>query len=109
AEIRRLKSRIDTERLPRGADSSTHLKLGRGGLVGNEWTVQFLQLAHGRDIPQLRTPRTLDGLRAARDAGLLNAQDADALAEAWQLASHGRTAGMLVRARAAHQPPSDRK
>jgi len=106
AEIRRLKSRIDTERLPRGADASTHLKLGRGGLADIEWTVQLLQLAHGRDIPQLRTPRTLDALRAARDAGLLNPQDADALAEAWQLASHARNAVMLVRDRADDQLPS---
>ena len=31
-EIRRIKARVDTERLPRGADPTTHTKLGRGGL-----------------------------------------------------------------------------
>jgi glutamate-ammonia-ligase adenylyltransferase len=106
AEIRRLKSRIDTERLPRGADASTHLKLGRGGLADIEWTVQLLQLAHGKAISELRTPRTLDALRAARDAGLLHLEDADALAEAWQLASHARNAVMLVRDRSDDQLPS---
>ena len=47
AEIRRLKARMDAERLPRGADPATHTKLGRGGLVDVEWTVQLLQLQHG--------------------------------------------------------------
>jgi glutamate-ammonia-ligase adenylyltransferase len=106
AEIRRLKSRIDTERLPRGADASTHLKLGRGGLADIEWTVQLLQLAHGHDVAELRTPRTLDALRAASEAGLLDSDDADALDEAWQLASHARNAVMLVRDRADDQLPS---
>ena len=46
-EIRRLKARVDAERLPRGADPATHTKLGRGGLVDVEWTVQLLQLRHG--------------------------------------------------------------
>jgi [glutamine synthetase] adenylyltransferase / [glutamine synthetase]-adenylyl-L-tyrosine phosphorylase len=106
AEIRRLKSRIDTERLPRGADPSTHLKLGRGGLADIEWTVQLLQLAHGAAVPALRTPRTLDALRSAADAGLLGKDDADALAAAWQLASHARNAVMLVRDKADDQLPT---
>jgi glutamate-ammonia-ligase adenylyltransferase len=68
--------------------------------------VQLLQLAHGSDIPMLRTPRTLDALRAASDAGLLDPDDSDALDEAWQLASHARNAVMLVRDRADDQLPS---
>ena len=43
-EIRRLKARIDSERLPRGADPATHTKLGRGGLADVERTIQLLQL-----------------------------------------------------------------
>ena len=45
-EIRRIKARVDAERLPRGADPNTHTKLGRGGLADIEWTVQLLQLRH---------------------------------------------------------------
>ena len=45
-EIRRIKARVDAERLPRGADPTTHTKLGRGGLADVEWTVQLLQLQH---------------------------------------------------------------
>ena len=71
-EIRRLKGRVDSERLPRGADPTTHTKLGRGGLADIEWTVQLLQLSHGDAVPELRTTRTIDALAAAREADLLD-------------------------------------
>ena len=45
-EIRLLKARVEAERLPRGGDPQTHLKLGLGGLTDVEWTVQLLQLRH---------------------------------------------------------------
>ena len=75
-EIRRIKARVDRERLPRGADPQTHLKLGRGGLADIEWTVQLLQLRYAGTVPALRSPRTLTALDAARAADLLS--DADA-------------------------------
>ncbi|MDT4937055.1 MAG: [glutamine synthetase] adenylyltransferase / [glutamine synthetase]-adenylyl-L-tyrosine, partial [Pseudonocardiales bacterium] len=96
-EIRRLKARVDTERLPRGADPTMHTKLGRGGLADIEWTIQFLQLAHGHALPALRTPRTLDALSAAAKEGLVTQQQADVLAAAWRSATHVRNALMLVR------------
>jgi glutamate-ammonia-ligase adenylyltransferase len=104
-EIRRLKARIDAERLPRGADPSTHAKLGRGGLADVEWTVQLLQLQHAADIPALQTPRTLEALTAARDAGLVTPADHDALVAAWLLATRVRNAIMLVRGRPSDQLP----
>ncbi len=65
-EIRRLKGRIDSERLPRGADPTTHTKFGRGGLGDIEWTIQLLQLGSGAAVPGLRTTQTLAALAAAR-------------------------------------------
>ena len=58
-EIRRIKARVDAERLPRGADPNTHTKLGRGGLADIEWTVQLLQLRHAHKIPALHNTSTL--------------------------------------------------
>ena len=55
-EIRRIKARVDAERLPRAADPTTHTKLGRGGLADVEWTIQLLQLQHAFEVPDLRTP-----------------------------------------------------
>ncbi|HET8583807.1 MAG TPA: bifunctional [glutamine synthetase] adenylyltransferase/[glutamine synthetase]-adenylyl-L-tyrosine phosphorylase, partial [Jatrophihabitans sp.] len=105
-EIRRLKGRIDDERLPRGADPTTHTKLGRGGLTDIEWTIQLLQLQHGHDVDGLRTTRTLAALDAARDVGLLTADQAAALDAAWRFATRVRNALMLVRDKAADQLPT---
>ncbi|WP_130796229.1 bifunctional [glutamine synthetase] adenylyltransferase/[glutamine synthetase]-adenylyl-L-tyrosine phosphorylase [Streptomyces otsuchiensis] len=98
-EIRRLKARMESERLPRGADPTLHAKLGRGGLSDVEWTVQLLQLRHGWDHPELRTPSTRPALAAAREAGLISEDDAQTLDEAWLLASRVRNAVLLVRGR----------
>ncbi|GAA2431799.1 MULTISPECIES: bifunctional [glutamine synthetase] adenylyltransferase/[glutamine synthetase]-adenylyl-L-tyrosine phosphorylase [Streptomyces] len=106
-EIRRLKARMETERLPRGADPALHTKLGRGGLSDVEWTVQLLQMCHGHHVPGLRTTRTRQALAAARDAGLIGEQDARTLDEAWVLATRVRNGVMLVRGRAGDTFPSD--
>jgi len=104
-EIRRIKARVDVERLPRGADPATHTKLGRGGLADVEWTVQLLQLRSGAEVPGLRTTQTIAALGAARDAALITAEDHDALVAAWELAAEVRNALMLVRGRPSDQLP----
>jgi glutamate-ammonia-ligase adenylyltransferase len=104
-EIRRLKARVDAERLPRGADPATHTKLGRGGIADVEWTVQLLQLQHGAVRAELRTPSTLQALRGLVETGALEPDDAAALEAAWRLASRARNAIMLVRGRAEDQLP----
>src|SRR5262249_6682569 len=75
-EIRRIRARVDSERLPRGADPALHAKLGRGGLADIEWTVQLLQLRYGFEVPELRVTRTLPALDAARRAELVDGADA---------------------------------
>jgi glutamate-ammonia-ligase adenylyltransferase len=106
-EVRRVKARIDRERLPRGADPNTHLKLGRGGLADIEWTVQLLQMRHAGAEPGLRTPRTLDALGAAGEAGLLSAEDADVLVRSWRTVSRVRNAITLVQGKGSDQLPRD--
>ncbi|MFP3675172.1 hypothetical protein SB724_20365, partial [Bacillus sp. SIMBA_031] len=59
-EIRRIKARVESERLPRGADPARHVKLGRGGLSDVEWLVQLLQLQHAGKHPDLRTTSTME-------------------------------------------------
>jgi glutamate-ammonia-ligase adenylyltransferase len=105
-EVRRIKARVDTERLPRGADPATHTKLGRGGLADIEWTLQLLQLRRAHEHPALRTTSTMDGIAAATEAGLIDATDAAALREAWLLATRVRNAATLVRGKSTDQPPT---
>ena len=98
-EIRRIKARIEAERIPRGTDRALHLKLGPGGLSDVEWTVQLLQLRYGHAVEGLRTTRTLAALAAAVEAGLVTAPDEAALSAAWRFGSRVRNAIMLVRGR----------
>ncbi|MET8458584.1 bifunctional [glutamine synthetase] adenylyltransferase/[glutamine synthetase]-adenylyl-L-tyrosine phosphorylase [Streptomyces parvulus] len=106
-EIRRLKARMESERLPRGADPKLHAKLGPGGLTDVEWTVQLAQLRHGHTEAGLRTTRTRAALAAASGAGLISTEHAAILDEAWVLATRVRNAVMLVRGRAGDTFPND--
>ncbi|MEU5716719.1 bifunctional [glutamine synthetase] adenylyltransferase/[glutamine synthetase]-adenylyl-L-tyrosine phosphorylase [Streptomyces sp. NPDC020403] len=106
-EIRRLKARMESERMPRGADPTLHTKLGRGGLSDVEWTVQLMQMQHGWAEPGLRTTRTREALAAACAAELIPADEAQTLDEAWVLATRVRNAVMLVRGRPGDTFPSN--
>lgn len=106
-EIRRIKGRVDDERLPRGADPATHFKLGRGGLADIEWTIQVLQLQHAHEIAALRTPRTLSALDALVSSELVTEEDGAALRAAWESATWARNATVLVRGRPSDQLPRD--
>lgn len=108
-EIRRIKARVESERLPRGADPARHLKLGRGGLSDVEWLVQLLQIRHAGKHPELRTTSTLEALHAAASLGLLDAGDAGLLADAWRLASRIRSANVIWTGRASDLLPSSRR
>lgn len=108
-EIRRIKARMESERLPQGADFNRHLKLGRGSLSDIEWTIQLLQLKHGKDIPEIRTPRTLEALEALVEKGIVEAHDARVLKEAWVLCSRIRSASVLWSSRRSDVLPTDRK
>ncbi|MFC4561579.1 bifunctional [glutamine synthetase] adenylyltransferase/[glutamine synthetase]-adenylyl-L-tyrosine phosphorylase [Nocardiopsis mangrovi] len=105
-EIRRLKARMEAERLPRGADPTLHTKLGRGGLSDVEWVAQLLQLRHAHRIEDLRTRSTLRALDVAVAHGLLDSEDGGTLEVAWRLAARVRGAVMLVRGRAGDSIPT---
>jgi glutamate-ammonia-ligase adenylyltransferase len=107
-EIRRMKARIERERIPPGEDPQFHLKLGRGSLSDVEFTVQLLQLVHGGDDPELRAPATIDALERLRASELLAAEDADVLEEAYRFCERARNARYLQSAQPSDALPSDR-
>ncbi|MGN7965280.1 bifunctional [glutamine synthetase] adenylyltransferase/[glutamine synthetase]-adenylyl-L-tyrosine phosphorylase [Microbacterium sp. 22179] len=108
-EIKRIKARVEGERLPQGADPRRHLKLGPGTLSDVEWLVQLLQLQHAHAVPGLRTTSTLGALGAAVDAGLLPAEAADRLREAWLLSSRLRSAITILTGTTSDVLPADRR
>jgi [glutamine synthetase] adenylyltransferase / [glutamine synthetase]-adenylyl-L-tyrosine phosphorylase len=107
AAIRRTKARVESERLPAGADPRLHLKLGPGGLADVEWTVQLLQLRLGRDHPGVRQPGTLAALAALEQAQALDASEAAWLGDAYRLCLRLRNAAYLVTGRPVDSLPSD--
>ena len=107
-EIRRIKARVEGERIPRGVDPALHVKLGPGGLSDVEWTIQLVQLRHAHQVPELRTTRTGGAITAAVEAGLLPADAAAALTASWELASLIRNAIVLVTGRPADMIPGRR-
>ena len=108
-EIRRIKARVETERLPLGADPKRHLKLGRGSLSDVEWLVQLMQMQHGSEHPSIRTPKTLEALDAMVAENLIAEHDARVLSEAWTLASRLRSASVLWANKRLDVLPTDRK
>lgn len=108
-EIRRIKARVETERLPLGADPKRHLKLGRGSLSDVEWLVQLFQMQHGSEHPAIRTPKTLAALDAMVAEGLIAEHDARVLSEAWLLASRLRSASVLWANKRSDVLPTDRR
>lgn len=107
-EIRRIKARVENERLPQGADARRHLKLGRGSLSDVEWLVQLLQLKHGNLHKSLQTPKTIPALDALVQEGFLEEHDARVLAEAWLLSSRIRSASILWSNKRSDVLPTDR-
>ncbi|MBC7518722.1 MAG: bifunctional [glutamine synthetase] adenylyltransferase/[glutamine synthetase]-adenylyl-L-tyrosine phosphorylase [Microbacteriaceae bacterium] len=107
-EVKRIKARVESERLPQGADPARHLKLGRGSLSDVEWFVQLIQLRHAAQFPALRTTSTLEALAAAASLGYLTAGEAKKLRAAWILASRARSAMTLWMVRTTDVLPVDR-
>ncbi len=107
-EVKRIKARVEKERLPQAADPARHLKLGRGSLSDVEWFVQLLQLEHGAAIEGLRTTSTLAALAVAASEGLITAVDAGRLRDAWIFASRARSALTLWTSRTTDVLPTDR-
>lgn len=107
-QIRRIKARVEGERLPRGADPTRHLKLGRGGLSDVEWLVQLLQLQHAPELPEVRTTETVAALNGLAKHGILPEEDAQILKEAWLLATRIRSGQVIWSGKASDVLPTNR-
>ena len=91
-EIRRMKARVERERVPAGEDPQFHLKLGKGSLSDVEWTAQLPQLRH-----QIASPGTMSAVGALEKAGVLDPADAAVLTVAYRFCERTRNRLYLVR------------
>ena len=108
-EIRRVKARVETERLPQGADPARHLKLGRGSISDVEWLVQLMQVAHAGKIPELRTLSTIGALEVIQSQGLIDKSAFERLREGWLISSRCRSAQVLASDKRLDVLPTDRR
>ena len=83
------------------------LKRGRGGIREIEFFIQIQQLIHGGREPALRTPATLDALRALEEAGRIAAADAALLANAYPLFRRIEHRLQMVDDRQTHRLPAE--
>ncbi|WP_422118404.1 bifunctional [glutamine synthetase] adenylyltransferase/[glutamine synthetase]-adenylyl-L-tyrosine phosphorylase [Gardnerella sp. DNF00550] len=95
AEIRKLKARMEAERLPRGVSRDRHLKLGRGGLSDVEWTVQLMQLQYASKYESLQVVGTMQALKALQSKHFISDEDAEVLSRCWHMCSAVRNANFL--------------
>jgi glutamate-ammonia-ligase adenylyltransferase len=106
-EIRRLKARMESERLPRGVDPTLHTKLGPGGLSDVEWLVQIKQLEFGFSIPEIAITETMPALRLETKHELISQSDQLVLQQAWRFVMQVRNAVILVRGKSMDMVPTD--
>ncbi len=71
AEVHGMKQRIEAELRRRGQEWG-EVKLGEGSIRDIEFVTQYLQLVHGAQHPQVRSPNTLDALARLFTGGFLS-------------------------------------
>ena len=107
-EIRRIKARVESERLPLGADPARHLKLGRGSISDIEWLVQLYQLRFAYQYPQLRSEGTLAVLTELERLSLITHDQSQTLRAGWSIATRARSALVLAVDKLVDLLPTDR-
>ena len=103
-DVQAMRRRVEQHIRP--AEADRELKLGAGGLRDVEFSVQLLQLVHGRADESLRTGTTLDGLAALSAGGYVGRDDAATLATAYRLLRTLEHRIQLFRLRRTHLMPT---
>ncbi|MGG5260968.1 bifunctional [glutamine synthetase] adenylyltransferase/[glutamine synthetase]-adenylyl-L-tyrosine phosphorylase [Phycicoccus avicenniae] len=81
-DVQAMRRRVE-DHIPK-AEAERQIKLGAGGLRDVEFSVQLLQLVHGRADESLRTATTLEGLAALSAGGYIGRDDAATLGTAYR-------------------------
>jgi [glutamine synthetase] adenylyltransferase / [glutamine synthetase]-adenylyl-L-tyrosine phosphorylase len=99
--IRKLKEQAEAGARP------SDIKRSRGGIRDVEFSVQLLQLVHGRLAPELRKPGTLDALQALSDLGFVGEEDRSLLDAAYRFWRDLEHRIQLWDLRQTHEIPED--
>jgi len=82
SDVREMRDRIALEK---GSDDPWNIKQVRGGLIDLEFIAQYLQLVHGRSAPGVLQSNTFEAFQALKEAGVIDAAQAETLISATRL------------------------
>ena len=105
-EVKALKRRMEQASASAGT-AETDVKIGRGGIRDIEYTVQFLQLLNGGELPAVRQRNTLLALEALEIAGCLHAHETFLLSDAYRFLRRIEHRLQLLFDRQTHKLPGD--
>lgn len=103
ADVRAMRTRVIAGLRPDDADRN--IKLGAGGLRDVEFTVQLLQLVHGRVDASLRHRGTLTALDALVDGGYVSRTDGATFAASYSFLRALEHRAQLTRLKRTHHLP----
>jgi glutamate-ammonia-ligase adenylyltransferase len=103
-DVQAMRRRVE-QHIP-SAEAERQIKLGAGGLRDVEFSVQLLQLVHGRADESLRTATTLAALDALSAGGYVGRDDAATLSEAYRYLRSLEHRIQLHRLRRTHLMPT---
>jgi glutamate-ammonia-ligase adenylyltransferase len=105
AAVRRMRVRMEEERVRPAEARRFHLKLGYGGLADVQFAVELSLMRHGFAHPEVRRTATLDALQALAAARLMEDSVARSLAEAHVFLSGVKATMEIERRRPAEALP----
>ena len=91
-EIRRMRERIERERVKPPEASKFHFKLGHGSLADVQFAVEISLMRHGGPHPEIRSRRTLEAIDRLAEARLLEGSVARDLGSAFVFLSDVKNA-----------------
>ena len=104
-DVRAMRNRVIS--LIPAKEADREIKLGIGGLRDTEFTVQLLQLVHGRGDERVRARGTFDALRALVAFGYIGREDGADMARAYRFQRVLEHRVQLRRMRRTHLVPED--
>jgi glutamate-ammonia-ligase adenylyltransferase len=106
-EIRRMRERIERERVRPPEASRFHFKLGVGSLADVQFAVELSLLRHGGEHPEVRTTSTLLAIERLAEAGVVAQATARDLGEAFVFLGDVKNALEVDRRQHAEALPPD--
>ena len=106
AEIKALKRRIEQRTVTAGT-AEIEVKTGHGGIRDVEFVVQFLQLLHGGEYPDVRHANTLQAIARLEDVGCLTAEERHIMDDTYRFLRRVEHRLQILFDRQTHEMPRD--